>query len=274
MKTIDTLMVVLFPFLDSLPFTLPRYWLFKDKLRLPFRYIVGLQLVLASVYSAAFFYINLGGYAKAAQWTTIMRYCFLLIYLSLAFLLIRDSIPKLLFTWLLILAWQFFVLGNANYIESKFFWDFSDMHPYLIYNIARIAIYLATCPFLLHFFFHTVSDALEINDRMMWRYLWIIPLFSMLFGLLYCTTDDVYAYASWQFLISRYLMLFGTCYVSYVALKILKISRRRTQLEEALRYADKSLLAQKKQYDGLAAHMDEMKKARHDLRQHLAVVQS
>lgn len=274
MKTIDTLMVLLFPFLDSLPFTLPRYWLFKDKLRLPFRYIVGLQLVLASVYSAAFFYINLGGYAKAAQWTTIMRYCFLLIYLSLAFLLIRDSIPKLLFTWLLILAWQFFVLGNANYIESKFFWDFSDMHPYLIYNIARIAIYLATCPFLLHFFFHTVSDALEINDRMMWRYLWIIPLFSMLFGLLYCTTDDVYAYASWQFLISRYLMLFGTCYVSYVALKILKISRRRTQLEEALRYADKSLLAQKKQYDGLAAHMDEMKKARHDLRQHLAVVQS
>lgn len=274
MKTIDTLMVLIFPFLDSLPFTLPRYWLFKEKLRIPFRYIVGLQLFLAAVYSAAFYYINLGGYAYAAQWTTIMRYCFLLIYLALAFLLIRDSIPKLLFTWLLFLSWQFFVLGNANYIESRYFWDFSGLHPYLIYNIARIGIYLITCPFLLHFFFHTVADALKINDRDIWRYFWVIPLFSTLFGMLYCTTEDVYAYASWQFLVSRYFMLLGACHVSYVALRVLKISRRETQLEEALKYADKNLLAQKKQYDSLAAHMDEMKKARHDLRQHLTVVQS
>ncbi len=274
MNTIDTLMVLLFPFLDSLPFALPRYWLFKDRLRIPFKYIVGLQLVLAAVYSAAFYYINLGGYAAAAQWTTLMRYCFLLIYLALAFLLIRDSIPKLLFTWLLILAWQFFVLGNANYIESRFFWDFSDLHPYLVYNIARIGIYLVTCPFLLHFFFHTVADALKINDRDIWRYFWVIPLFSTLFGMLYCTTEDVYAYASLQFLVSRYFMLFGACYVSYVALRVLQTSSRRAQLEEALKYADKNLLAQKKQYDSLAAHMDEMKKARHDLRQHLAVMQS
>mgnify|MGYP007104309829 CR=1 FL=1 len=34
---------------------------------------------------------------------------------------------------------------------------------------------------------------------------------STLFGMLYCTVQDVYAYASWQFLISRYLMLLGTC---------------------------------------------------------------
>ncbi|MEQ2676245.1 hypothetical protein [Enterocloster citroniae] len=34
--------------------------------------------------------------------------------------------------------------------------------------------------------------------------------FSTLFGLLYCTVTDVYAFASWQFLVSRYLMLFGT----------------------------------------------------------------
>lgn len=50
----------------------------------------------------------------------------------------------------------------------------------------------------------------------MWQYMWKIPLFSTLFGMLYCTVQDVYAYASWQFLISRYLMLLGTCYVSYV----------------------------------------------------------
>lgn len=274
MKMIDPLMVLLFPFLDSLPFTLPRYWIFRDRLRIPFRYIVLIQVALSALNSLAFYRINLGGYAAAAQWTTLMRYSFMLIYMALGFSLIRESFPKLMFTYLLLLSWSFFVYGNANYIESRFFWDFSGLHPYLVYNVARILVYLVTCPLLLHFYNHTVADALKINDRALWRYLWIIPLFSALFGMLYCTTQDVYAYASWQFLVSRYLMLLGSCYVSYVALRVLMLSRSRTQLEEALRYADRSLIAQKKQFDSLAAHMDEMRRARHDLRQHLAVVRS
>lgn len=274
MNTIDTLMVLLFPLLDSLPFTLPRYWICRDKLRIPFRAIVALQATLAVIYSGVFFIINLGGYEAAARWTTLTRYCFLLIFLALAFLLIKDSFPKLMFTWLLFLAWQFFVLGNANFIESRFFWDFSDQHPYLVYNIARMVLYLITCPFMLRFFTYTVMDALKIEDKTMWRYFWKIPLFPTLFGMLYCFTGDVYAYATWQFMVSRYLMLLGACYVSYVALKVLEISRSRTQLEETVKYADQSLLAQKKQFDALASHMDETRKARHDLRQHLVVVKS
>ncbi len=274
MNTVDTLMVLLFPFLDSLPFTLPRYWICRDKLRLPFRWIVALQVVLTVLYSGVFYYINLGGYEAAARWTTLTRYCFLMVFLALAFLLIKDSFPKLMFTWLLFLAWQFFVMGNANFIESRFFWDFSDRHPYLVYNIARVVIYLITCPFMLRFFTHTVTDALKIGDAELWRRFWKIPLFPTIFGMLYCFTDDVYAYATWQFMVSRYLMLLGACYTSFVGLKVLETSRARTQLEESLRYADRSLLAQKKQFDALAAHVDETRKARHDLRQHLAVVKS
>ena len=90
MKLIDILMILLFPLLDSLPFALPRYWLFRDRLRLPFRYIVLLQSILAAIYSVVFYAINRGGYAAAEQWTTITRYSFLLVYLILAFLLIRD----------------------------------------------------------------------------------------------------------------------------------------------------------------------------------------
>lgn len=274
MKIIDTVMIFLFPFLDSIPFTLPRYWIFRDRLRIPFRHIVLLQIALSSVNSIVFYCINMGGSEMAVRWTTLMRYSFLLIYLCLAFLLIKETFSRLMFTYLLILSWVFFVYGNANFIESRFFPDFSDSHPYLVYNIARMVIYLITCPCMIHFFTHTVSDALKINHKAMWKNFWKIPLFSTLFGMLYCTVSDVYAFASWQFLISRYLMLFGGCYVSYVALKVLEISREHTQLEEALKYADRTLLSQKKQYDSLAAHMDETRKTRHNLRQHLTVVQS
>lgn len=270
----DTLMVILFPYLDFIPFAIPRYLMFRDKLRIPFRYVISLITAVATLNSLTFYLINTGGYEMAMQWTTIMRYGFMLVNLILSFTLIKESFAKLMFTYLLLFSWSFFVYGNANYIESRFFWDFSDQHPYLIYNIARIIIYLLTCPFMFRFFRHTIADAMRIQDDTMWKHLWKIPLFSSLFGMLYCFSDDVYAYATWQFIVSRYLMLFGTCYVSYVALKVLEISKGRTQLEESLKYAKLSIQTQKKQFDSLAVHMDDMKKARHDLRQHLAVVQS
>ena len=271
---IDTWMVILFPYLDFIPFAIPRYWIFRDRLRIPFRYVIVLITVVATLNSLCFYLINTGGYEIAMQWTTIMRYGFMAINLTLSFILIRENFAKLMFTYLLMFSWSFFVFGNANYIESRFFWDFSDQHPYLIYNIARIVVYLLTCPFMFRFFTHTITDAMKIQDNTLWRHLWKIPLFSAIFGMLYCFTDDVYAYATWQFMVSRYLMLFGTCYVSYVALKVLEISKKRTQLEAALKYADQSILTQKKQFDSLSKHMDDMRKARHDLRQHLTLIQS
>lgn len=271
---IDQFMVLLFPFLDFLPFGVLRYWMFKDKLRIPFRYVMILLTVSTTVNCLIFYCVNLGGYEAAAAVTTIIRYSFMLVNMGISFFIIQDTFPKQMFTYLLLLSWSFFIFGNANFIESRFFWDFSDRHPYLIYNLARIVLLIVTYPFMLHFLNNTIADALKIEDRKMWEYMWKIPLFSTLFGMLYCTVSDVYAYASWQFMVSRYLMLLGTCYVSYVVLKVLEISRSRTQLEETLRYADQSLLAQRKQYDILSAHMTETKKARHDLRQHLAVVQS
>lgn len=271
---IDILMVILFPYLDFIPFAIPRYWLFRDKLRIPFRYVMIMITVVATLNSLCFYLINTGGYEMAMQWTTIMRYGFMAVNLTLSFTLIRESFAKLMFTYLLMFSWSFFVFGNANYIESRFFWDFSDQHPYLIYNIARIIVYLLTCPFMFRFFTHTIADAMRIQDDTLWRHLWKIPLFSTIFGMLYCFNDDVYAYATWQFMVSRYLMLFGTCYVSYVALKVLEISKNRTQLEEALKYADQSILTQKKQFDSLSKHMNDMRKARHDLRQHLTLIQS
>ena len=109
MKGVDLGMVLLFPVLDFLPYSLPRYWLFKDKLRIPFSQIVLLQLFLIALNCAVFYAINQAGLETAAQWTTIVRYAFMLVFLALSFLFIRESFPKQMFTYLLFLAWMFFV---------------------------------------------------------------------------------------------------------------------------------------------------------------------
>ena len=48
MDTVDALMVLLFPFLDTIPFTMPRYWIFRGRLRISFRYVVLVQFVLTA----------------------------------------------------------------------------------------------------------------------------------------------------------------------------------------------------------------------------------
>jgi len=53
-----------------------------------------------------------------------------------------------------------------------------------------------------------------------------------------------------------------------VVLNTLKISRHSAQLEDALKYADRNLESQRKQCDLLTSHMEEIRRARHDLRQH------
>lgn len=274
MKIVDTLMMLMFLFLDFIPFGLPRYWLFKDKLRIPFRYIILVMCFVGAVNSTAFYLISQGGGETAALWIGRIRYGFILVNLSVSFLLIKESFPKLMFTYLLLVEWSFFVYGNTNFIASRYFKDFSHLHPYLIYNVARAAFYLLTCPFMLWFLYGIVADTLKIEDKTMWRYIWKIPLISTAFGLLYHFNGNIYTYDTWSFIASRYLKFFSACYVFYVALKVLETSRSRTQLEEALKHSDRILLTQKKQYDTLSAHMGEVRKARHDLRQHLAVVQS
>ena len=93
---IDTAMTLLFPFLDFIPFGLPRYWIHRDKLKIRYRYVVMLLTAVSCVNSAAFYLINQGGYEAAARWTTLMRYSFMLFNLICSFLLIREQFQKLM----------------------------------------------------------------------------------------------------------------------------------------------------------------------------------
>lgn len=117
---IDIAMTLLFPFLDFIPFGLPRYWIHRNKLKIRYRYVVMLLTAVSCVNSAAFYLINQGGYEAAARWTTLMRYSFMLFNLICSFLLIREQFQKLMFTYLVLMSWSFFVFGNANFIESRF----------------------------------------------------------------------------------------------------------------------------------------------------------
>ncbi len=274
MEIVNTLLVIAFPFLDFIPFGLPRYWLFKDKLRIPFRHIVLVMCAVGAVNSAIFYYFYQIGGETMAKRTDLVRYVFILINLAVSFLLIKESFSKLMFTYMLMVEWSFFVYGNTNFIASRYLKDFSYQYPFLIYNMTRAGFYLITCPFLLRFLYSPVAFALKIEDKAMWRYMWKIPLISTAFGLLYYFNGNIYIYDTWLFIASRYLKLFSACYMAYVAVKVLETARSRARLEEAFKHSDRILMTQKKQYDTLSAHMDEVRKARHDLRQHLAVVQS
>ena len=57
---VNTFMILLFPYLDFIPFAIPRYLLFKDKLRIPFKYVIILIFTVATLNSITFYLINTG----------------------------------------------------------------------------------------------------------------------------------------------------------------------------------------------------------------------
>ena len=91
---IDTAMILLFPFLDFIPFGLPRYWIHRNKLKIRYRYVVVLLTAVSCVNSAAFYLINQEGYEAAARWTTLMRYGFMLFNLMCSFLINQRAVPE------------------------------------------------------------------------------------------------------------------------------------------------------------------------------------
>ena len=97
---IATAMILLFPFLDFIPFGLPRYWIHRNKLKIRYRYVVVLLTAVSCVNSAAFYLINQEGYEAAARWTTLMRYGFMLFNLMCSFLF---TVSIMVFTYLYVL---------------------------------------------------------------------------------------------------------------------------------------------------------------------------
>lgn len=115
---------------------------------------------------------------------------------------------------------------------------------------------------------------LEVNSPRLWRTIWIVPAFTtvVILGYTYHIESDFAG--SFRFLFARVGLFACMFVVYYVLLQSLDTVRAQAVPEEKARSGAQMLALQRKQYELLAKRIEEIRTARHDLRQHLTLIQS
>ena len=213
----------------------------------------------------------LGWFWQTGRNTQLLELGFSVIAMGIYFCSIQMSKSKLLFTYVLVLNYLIIVRGIASFLGYRLF---AEGIPSWKFSLLCILLYALTLPWILRHFRWSVQMVYQTEAPSLWRIIWLIPAFASLTVLVFTNVFDATSAASWQALFAR-LCLLGTTVVTYfVLLRILIRLRRQAVLEERTRMQERILALQRTQYADLQAHMEEIRRARHDLRQHQRIIQS
>lgn len=190
----------------------------------------------------------------------------LLIY----FYFIQINKFKLLFTYILLIDYIIVIRGISSFLGARFFQSSFQSWPVILISSLLYGISL---PWMLLFFKKTVQLVLQSNAPGLWRVIWMPPALTSLIVLLYTNAyqNDL---GDWKSLFARLSLMACILVVYYVLLRSLEELRSRAVLEEQARQNEHILALQRTQYNRLQTYMEEIRRARHDLRQHQNIIRS
>lgn len=184
---------------------------------------------------------------------------------------IHISPAKLLFTYVLVLDYLIVVRGVASFLAVRL-WQ-TGAQSWVSKSVCVVMI-LLTLPWLLRYLRRTAGLLQQGDSPSLWRSIWLAPALPSVVVLAYTDAFDESSAGNWSSLLARLSLLACVFVVSYVLLQTLNGLQRQAALEEQARQNERILTLQRSQYARLRTHMEEIRRARHDLRQHQHVIQS
>lgn len=270
---LDTVLIFIYIILDLIPFAIPRYYLFLDRLAISIKCLTGILVSITVIEALGFIYLINQPWCLEV-YLLIYRYTFVFIFAVISFIVIKDKFSKVMFIYLMILSYGSFISGNAHFIENHFFPDLSIEYPYLVNNLTKIILLTITYPILFYILKNYFKKVMNVIDSDIWKYIWLIPLLFSAIGVIYSSGDSKENTAQLSFIALRYLILIGIFFTCFILLKTLKQTEINTRLEENIKYKKHQLNMQKEHYIMLTQTIEDTKKARHDLRHHISLIQS
>jgi len=170
----------------------------------------------------------------------------------------------------------------ARFLEGVKWYLFKSEIIYEIFSpqvsviLVELLLTAVTIPFILLFIVKVFRPFMGCTDSPVWKYMWVIPAFTC--ALMYavwflCTDGQVVIGFLAFFLFIMVLMEIASVFIYCIAFKIVIQTGSVARLEERNVMTAQQLDLQQKYYKHLLANIDEAKRARHDLRHHLNVLQ-
>ncbi len=240
---------------------------FRDFLRVS-RKTIG--ILLSSLYALMVFLQVLAWNHLALA--TVFSVGIIALYLGLYKIIVRTPIARQLFVLLIILNYESFVIVFYSYFAYHYF-ELEDA-PFSLGSIGvLIIIYLISYPIMFMIMDKKIRPltVLPENNRI-WHFLWLVPAvscFSYYFNLF--SNGGVMAFSkSLNNVFFAALLNIGNLLITFIIAHLVGESYKSIQLK-AENY---QLNMQFVQYESLKNRLDEARRARHDFRHNILIIQS
>ncbi len=255
--------------INMLAYRIFAYYPFRRQLRLPVWAVAALIGGTQAVQSAIYGYQMANGLPTRTSELVMPAVC-LLIYLAC----IRADVWKLLFLYIFVIDYGVIVRGAAYFAEARLFYSPGMTFDTMRSALMSFAVFVITVPFMLLFLRKTKDRVFQTDAPMLWRTIWLLPASTTGIAFLFTGSLDVENVRQIRFLFARVLLILGMFVVYYILVKSLDMIRRQAALEEKNALQETMLAMQRTQYSQLSRHMEETRRARHDLRQRLTLIHS
>jgi hypothetical protein len=233
--------------------------------------------------TAAFFLVGMIFFTALAahiksfgfRWT---RHIFYAVYMSVIFAFcystLKLRLPQLLYTLFVAATYLYCVCCTVNHLEARFFPEYFVAEVAFYFNFIHAVLMAATMPFVLLFFRKYVKPAVINSSALAWKNMWVIPFLFIVVISIFTGTYDVDRLANWQYIVIIVLLTVSSFMIYYVVIRMVIQTEKNATLSKSIAVTERQLELQGEHYAMLQTHIEETKRARHDLRHHLSVFQS
>lgn len=267
MEVSRMLMVFLYVFLDLIPCLLlvliPHRSQFRFSAVLTYGFV---PLLFTMVFISRILSLEGLGIAK------IVTVLWIGLYLVMLLVCIKAPVCILLFTLLTVLNYGSFKAVMVNWIVCL--WPVHPAGRYsLLSSLVQLFVYVFTYPFMYAMMERKVKPLAEqTRENRYWRFLWMVPAVFCLsyYYNLYRNGGTVAFSSDGGNVVFALILIVSALFVTFLILQLLQECNDKLLLEQDNHH----LAMQSVQYESLKYRIEEARQARHDLRQHLSVMQT
>lgn len=207
---------------------------------------------------------------SSAGFLSVFVIIFYIIFFTICF---RTELTRFLFVLLTILNYGSLMAILFSYCCKYVIAEFASF-PYSIYCTAALAFfYIISYPVVYRMIKEKAAPALSFpgNNRY-WRYLWLVPAtFCLSYYYNLFTNGGIAAFSrKLTNVLFAVFFILGALFVTYLVLKLIEESNTNMTLKKE----NDQLSLQSLQYEYLKNRIEDARRAGHDLRQNLTVIQS
>lgn len=255
----------IFELASTLPFHLFAYIPFWQKLRFS-KKLSGIILALIELlYLLA---VSLLAHTGVSYTTT--RMSAVPIFGIFFFILVKENPGKIVFLYMFTMDYCMLVRAVALYILSQVF-PACDNAFSMESGLLTLLLFFVSLPFMLRYFLKTSQRILAIDAPDIWKFIWLLP--TVISTTILFSTHHRQVDPDPGFLLSRVMLIICMFLIYYNVIQLVSQTLRQQEDAQHIHHLEQIAQIQANQYRLLQTHIEETRRARHDLRQHLRAIQ-